>query len=116
MATNDGNIIFEEESDVTDLGKVILSRYAIANIFLFRDLKNVCRVTHDSANQDDFVAHMDKKKIKFQCNEQGLYIYNPNNSYLGATKRENLRNTGLEKAISQLQNNSGSQLNTAKKK
>ena len=87
MATNDGNIIFEEEYDVTDLGKVILSRYAIANIFLFRDLKNVCRVTYDSTNQDAFVAHMDKKQVKFQCNEQGMYIYNPDDRYLEAVNK-----------------------------
>ena len=72
----------------------MLSKYEITNIFALRDLKNVCRVTYDSANQDAFVENTDKKKVKFQYNDQGMYIYNNNNSYLEAVKKENLRNTG----------------------
>ena len=45
------------------------------------------------------MVHMDKKKVKFQRNEQRLYIYKPDNSYLGAVKKENLTNTGVEKTI-----------------
>ena len=96
--------------------KLMLSRDEIANIFLSRDMKNVCRVTYDSAKQDAFVAHMDKKQVKFKCNDQGLYIYKTDNNYLEDVKKENTRNTGLEKAISEHQTNSGSQLNTFKKK
>ena len=65
----------------------MFSRDTIANIFSLVDLKNVCIVTYDSAKQDDFVAHMDKKQVKFQFNEQGLNIYNPNNRYLEAVKK-----------------------------
>ena len=90
----------------------MFSRDAISNIFVLRDLENVCRITYDYATKDAFVAHMDKQQVKFQCNEQGLYIYKPNNRYLEAVKKENLRNTGVEKAICQLQTNSGIQLNT----
>ena len=60
------------------------------------------------------MVYTDKRKVKFKCNEQRLYIYKPNNRYLEAAKKENLKNIGVEKAISQLQTNSGSQLNTVK--
>ena len=86
----------------------MLSKYAIANIFALRDVNNVCRVTYDSSNQDAFVAHMEEKQVKFQCNDQGLYIYNPDNSYLEDVNKKNLIKTGAEKEIYQLQNNSGS--------
>ena len=46
----------------------MFSRDAIENIFGLRDLNNVCRVIYDSANYDDYVAHMDKKQVTFQCN------------------------------------------------
>ena len=42
-------------------------------------------------------------------------MYKPDNSYLEALKKENLRNIGVEKAISQPRTNSASQLNIAKK-
>ena len=45
-----------------------------------------------------------------------MYIYKTDNSHLKAVKKENLRNKELEKAIYQLYNNIGSQLNTFKKK
>ena len=37
------------------------------------------------------------KKVRFQCNEQGLYIYKLDNSFLEAVKNKNLINTGVEK-------------------
>ena len=49
LVTNTGTIIIEEEYDVTGFGNVMLSTYAIANIFALTDLKNVCRVTYDYA-------------------------------------------------------------------
>ena len=80
--TNAGTRTFEEEANVTGFIKVMFSIDAIVNIFALRDLNNFCRVAYHSANQDAFVAHMDKKQVIFQCNEQGLYIYNPDNSHL----------------------------------
>ena len=116
LATNAGTTIIEEEADVTGFGKVVFSRDAITNIFVWIYLKNVCRVTYDYANQDSFVVYMDKKQVRFQCNDQGLYIYKRNNRYLKSIKKVKLRNTGVEKSISQFQTNSGSQLNTVNNK
>ena len=59
---------------------------------------------------------MDKKQVRFQCNDQGLYIYKRNNRYLKSIKKVKLRNTGVEKSVSQFQTNSGSQLNTVNNK
>ena len=87
LSTNSSTRIIEEEAGVTRFGTVVFSIYAISNIFVLRDLKNVCRVTYDSTNQDAFVAHMDKKQVKFQCNEQGMYIYNPDDRYLEAVNK-----------------------------
>ena len=94
LSTNSGTRIIKEEYDITGFGKEMFSIDAIANIFEFRDLKNFWRVTYDSSNRDAFVAHMDKKQVKFHCNEEGLYIYKPDTSYLEAEKKENPRNTG----------------------
>ena len=112
LETNSGTIIFEEEDNVTGFVKVMLSRGAIANIFALRDLKNVYRVAYDSAKWDDFVAHMDKKEVKFQCNEQGMYTYKADNSYLKYVNKENLRNKRVERSIYRLQTSSGSQFIT----
>ena len=43
----------------------MFSRDKISNIFVSIKLKNVYRVTHDSAKQDDFVAYMEKQKVNF---------------------------------------------------
>ena len=94
----------------------MISRYTIENIFALRDLNNFCRVTYDSTKKYGFVVHMDKKQVRFQCHEKGLYIYKTNNRYLESLKKYNLRNIGVEKSISQIQTNSGIQLNTFKKK
>ena len=87
LETNYGTIIIEEEANVTGFVKVLFSKDAIVDIFSLRYPKNFCRVTYDSSKQDAFVWHMDKKQVNFQCNYLGLYIYKPDNIYLGAVKK-----------------------------
>ena len=76
--------------------KLMLSRDAIANIFSSRDMNNVYIVAYYSSKNYSFVVHMGGK-VKFQCNEQGLYVYKLDNIYLEAVKKKNLINTGVEK-------------------
>ena len=77
LATNAVTIIIEEEDDVPGFGKLMLSRYAIGNIFALRDPKNVCRVTYDYFKQYAFVVHMGKKKLGFSVTRKGCIYTNP---------------------------------------
>ena len=76
MATNGGTTMSNKVAQVPGFGQVWFNENAIANIFGLSDLKKKYRVTYDSSKEDAFLVHENGKIIlKFECSEDGLYIY-----------------------------------------
>ena len=82
MATNGGTTLSNKVAQVPGFGQVWYNENAIANIFGLSDLKKKYRVTYDSAKEDAFIVHENGNEIlKFNCTEDGLYIYEIPKSY-----------------------------------
>ena len=82
MATNGGTTLSNKVAQVPGFGQVWYNEKAIANIFGLSDLKKKHRVTYDSEKEDAFLVHENGKVIlKFECSEDGLYIYEVPRAY-----------------------------------
>jgi hypothetical protein len=66
LATNAGTRQTNKKAEVPGFGQVWFDEKAIANIFGFADLVKKHRITYDSAIEDAFIIHMNRKKVKFK--------------------------------------------------
>ena len=66
---------------------VWFDREAIANIFGFKDLVKLHRITYDSEKEDAFLVHTPNGIIKFKGTPEGLYQYHVSQKYRSDLKK-----------------------------
>ena len=65
--------------DLPNLGKVWYNRESIANILSLAEVRKVCRVTMDSADEPAMLVHsLDGSVMKFLEHPSGLYVFSGN--------------------------------------
>jgi hypothetical protein len=67
--------------DFPNLGEVWFNDNSIANILSLADVRKVCRVTMDTADEPAMTIHrLDGSTMKFREHNCGLYVYDPSNA------------------------------------
>ena len=78
--TNGGYQDSNMVGDFPNLGKVWYNRESIANILSLAEVRKVCRITMDSADEPAmFVHRLDGTVMKFLEHPSGLYVFSCNN-------------------------------------
>ena len=74
--------------------KAWLDEDSIMNILSLAELIKDYRVTFNSKNENAFVIHVGKEKIKFACSEEGLYYYKLPENFI--KQRDKVESTGVQ--------------------
>ena len=78
--TNGGYQDSNMVGDFPNLGKVWYNRESIANILSLAEVRKVCRITMDSADEPAMLVHrLDGTVMKFLEHPSGLYVFSCNN-------------------------------------
>jgi predicted DNA-binding protein YlxM (UPF0122 family) len=57
------------------VGRSLGCRNAIASIFSIAEIADKYQITKDSAVDNTFTVHLPQNKVRFEQNENGLYVY-----------------------------------------
>jgi hypothetical protein len=49
----------------------------LTNIFSYAEMAERYKITTDSEGENAFIVHLPDKKVKFEKNENNLYVYTP---------------------------------------
>ena len=89
LGTNTGTKTINQNAMVPGHGEVKFGKDGIANIFAFSDMiKKGYRITIDTDVENAFLLDNGKQRIKFEANDEGLYIYKPSNGFLEKVAQE----------------------------
>jgi hypothetical protein len=77
LHTNGGILSTNMKCDIPMWGEAWYAPNAITNIFSFAEMADKYRITTDSAVEKAFTVHLPEKKVRFEQNKNGLYVYIP---------------------------------------
>jgi len=95
MHTNVSSRIIDLEADLEGFGTVYFHPKAMANILSLKDLRTRHEVVYDSKKEDAFFIKNGANVLKFKANDQGLYVYRPDQKYLDLIQKKNNQNAGV---------------------
>jgi hypothetical protein len=89
MSTNAGKKQLKLQGTVNGFGKVWFDSNQLANVFgVAQHLVDKHRITYDSDKEDAFIVYGNKKKMKFARTPEGLYAYQPPDTYFEEVARK----------------------------
>ena len=86
MATNAGQKILSEDTELVGLGTVKYDKDQIANILGFSHMSDKYRITYDNHEDDAFHVHTKNGVIRF-VRDGRLYTYKSSQKYLEAIEK-----------------------------
>jgi hypothetical protein len=75
LYTNGGILTTSQKCDIPQWGEVWFEPDEFTNIFSYAEMAERYKITTDSEVENAFIVHISDKKVKFEKNENNLYIY-----------------------------------------
>ena len=70
------------------------NKKAMANVISFASMSKQYRITYDNTKEEIFLVHTENGIVRFEKNQEGLYIYRLPDKYKEAVKDHNKKRKG----------------------
>jgi hypothetical protein len=77
LHTNGGVLTTNQKCDIPQWGEALFAPDGLTNIFSYAEMAERYKITTDSEVENAFIVHLPDKKVKFEKNENNLYVFIP---------------------------------------